>query len=226
MVKPTFKIIMGNPKDPDGGTGTVVSSEDSPIIGGMEGADSKVHFDNGGNLFVEASNKLFQKGTEVFSNFEKHNMVIQDEYTLNALNVVLDIVSNLVLRSQNVDIAGEQVTISADDTLANLAPNVLLGRINKDIFTATSDGEQYTSDEELRHDLSQYDEVMTKSKFVKWWNTFFSPFLDEYKSFKEKYNNHTNAGQPIDATFKINSSKEDKPRNISSLLVSKTTKAV
>lgn len=228
MEKPTFKISVGNSKR-NGASGISQSAEGSPLIGGMEaGNGSNILFDKDGNLFQEATKNLFVKGKTLFEELEKKNVVILDQYTLKALNVALSAIESIFVKAQDFQINADTVTINADTAGAVVAPDVYLGKVNTSILTAQPDGEQYTDVEALYDDLSRYDEVMTKQKFVKWWNTYMVPFLSEYALLKTKFSEHTHNGfaPPLTQAETITTDKESKAKNLSTVLASKTVKAL
>lgn len=228
MAKPTFKISVGNSKK-ENSSGISKSSEGSPLVGGMEaGNGSNALFDKDGNVFIEATKNLFIKGKTLFQELEKADIVISDQYTLDALNVALSAIESIFVKTKDFQINTENFTVKADTSSSILAPQVLLGEVNTDILHAQPDGEQHTTEEELYNDLSQHDVVMVKKYFVLWWDIFMKPVLNEYAEFKNKFRTHTHNGfaPPLTEAETVTTNKENKAKSASNMLASKTTKVL
>jgi len=233
-----FRIFTGNPPS-DKAHGVVKSPEGSPIIGGMDSnKGSSLYYDLDGNMFIEASKTLFIKGKKIFEELESSNIVIADAYAINALNIALTSIENILIAGKEINVSSTNLTLSVDGTTQVLSPKVILGKINKDILNGEADGEVYEDNNQLYNENSVPDPVMTKRRFSTWWNKRMGDFINEFNKLKEnhnalvsKYNSHKNAGQPIDPTDilqngTVTTDDASKVKNVGSMQASKTTSAI
>lgn len=220
--KPISKITLGNPLLDSNQEGNTLSKKGSPITLRIEGNTVKssiIDFDLEGNLLIHGIKGMLLEGKNLEILIEESsslNMTKEDiilaclKFLLKANDMIFDITKDLSLNSKNITLTSETTKI--------LSPLVEIGFPNDDILKLV--GEDY--------DLNKgYDFVVTRNKLIKMLVTLFKPFIEEYQSFISKYNNHTNAGNPLDAIHKFEDiSKSNNAKTYDSLEASKTLKVL
>ena len=230
-MKPIAQIWLGNPKDDPTQNDLSKSESDSPITCRLEGLnstdkiESKIEFDLDGNGYLIFLKDYITRAQNFVAEFEQNvNIKSKEELKLSSVQFVIESTNFILNVTQNLVLGtNKKVTISADEETDILSPNILLGKLTKDILNL--EGNDY--------DLAKnYDAILTLNKFIKFFTDLIIPFINEVISLREAHNTHLHSGVstgqevsgPPDTL--VNTSNSENAKNIGDLTASLTTKCL